>query len=252
MNKIPVPLKSINLENPEEKLRYNRTLFDVVAPKYDLITALLSFGQDQKWKQTLLKNLPAKIAPNCLDLACGTADITKAVSQLYVDGTVTGLDLNEKMIQNAKLQSKHSSIRFEIGDMCNLTYENESFDIVTGGYALRNAPDLSKAIKEIHRVMKPGAFAAFLDFSKPKNRIAAYFEYLILLFWGNLWGIIFHGKAEIYGYIAESLKRFPHREAFSVQLENAGFTHVQSRTFMGGICALTTFSKALADVSEQK
>lgn len=252
MNQTNAPLKTIDLTNPEEKLNYNRTLFDTVAPKYDLITSLLSFGQDQRWKRHLIKSLPQQTAPKCLDLACGTADITKGVSQIYSDGTVIGLDLNEKMIKQAKLHSSHQNITFELGDMCSLKHEDESFDIVTGGYALRNAPDLSLALKEVLRVMKPGASAAFLDFSKPKNRFLAQLEYLVLLFWGNLWGILFHGKAEIYGYIAESLKRFPHREAFEIQLKQAGFVGVKSRTFMGGMCALTTFSKELAAVSAKK
>lgn len=236
-------LKDVNLENPEDKRNYNRTLFDTVAPAYDRITMILSFGQDQKWKQKLIETMPQVSNPVCLDLACGTADITKSLSSIYPSGKIIGLDLNEKMIQQAKLDTTHSNINFEIGDMCDLKQADESIDIVTGGYALRNAPDLSVVLREIFRVMKPGAFGSFLDFSKPRNMVLAKLEYLILLFWGNIWGLLVHGKPEVYGYIAESLIRFPDRNSLSGILSASGFEKITSKTFMFGFCALTTFKK---------
>lgn len=239
-------LKDVDLSNAEEKRNYNRDLFDIVAPAYNTITILLSFGRDKAWKRLLVKNLPEGDNLNCLDIACGTADITTALAKQYPMGIVTGVDLNEAMIQNAREAHLYDNISFEIGDMCNLTQENETVDVLTGGYALRNAPDLAKALSEFNRVLKPNGKVLFLDFSKPQDRTRAAIEYGLLKFWGSLWGLVFHGKPEVYGYIAESLKRFPHQKALEAMLFDAGFTSISSQPLLGGFLALTTATKASA------
>lgn len=242
-NNRTLKLKYLNFNNAEEKKEFNRELFSVVAPKYDSITWILSFGQDKIWKKRLIKSLGQKENPKCLDLACGTGDVTRLLAQRFPGGLVTGLDLNDNMLSLAHSLSEDYSISYTAGDMCNLEFENNSLDIVTGSYALRNAPDIKKALAEISRVLKKGGRCAFLDFSKPENVFLRTFQYGLLKLWGSIWGFVFHGNPDIYGYIADSLKAFPGKNELKVYLEQAGFDTIKIKSYFFGFISLITFEK---------
>ncbi|WGK69523.1 class I SAM-dependent methyltransferase [Candidatus Haliotispira prima] len=250
------PLRRIDLGDATQKRNYSRNVFAAVAPVYKQIAVILSFGRDQAWKRMLVTSLPEKLGEDragtgalCLDLACGTGDITRALSLRYPKSKVIGLDLSEKMIAEASREMKerpqeaYQNIALEMGDMSALPMASESVDLLTGGYALRNAPNLNQALGEMSRVLKPGSMALFLEFSKPPNKFLAAIEYGLLKFWGGLWGLLLHGKPEVYAYIAENLKHFPDREGLSVQLENNGLATVSSRLLLGGFLALTVCRK---------
>jgi demethylmenaquinone methyltransferase/2-methoxy-6-polyprenyl-1,4-benzoquinol methylase len=156
-----------HLENAEKKKYYNERAFSEIAPRYDFITRVLSFRRDAAWKRTLVSLLPSYESPVCVDLACGTGDIAFLLVGKYPRGRVAGLDITEPMLDIARHRNTHPNVSFVNQDMGSLAIVSESVDIVTGGYALRNAPDLRTAIDEISRVLKPRGVAAFLDFSKP-------------------------------------------------------------------------------------
>ncbi|MDF7799364.1 ubiquinone/menaquinone biosynthesis methyltransferase [Pontiellaceae bacterium B1224] len=231
------------LSAPESKQTFNRSLFSEVAPKYDFITQALSFGRDGAWKRHLLKSLPELEAPQCLDLACGTGDITRMLAERYPTGKATGLDLTPAMLAIAEKRTDNAAITYIEGSMAKLPCETASLDIVTGGYALRNAPDLNQAIDEIARVLRPGGQAAFLDFSKPVNRAGQRISHLLLKFWGGFWGLVLHGNADVYGYIADSLKLYPDRSALQQRFEERGFRQAGSRRFFGGLLQIVRFEK---------
>jgi len=231
------------LENPREKKVYNEQLFTVVAPRYDLITKVLSFGQDNAWKRRLIQSLPDKKQAKCLDIACGTGDITFSLAKKFPDSIIYGIDLTPSMLAIAEQKNSFSNIFFKQADMCMLSYDNESIDIITGGYALRNAPSLDKAIIEIARVLKVGGTAAFLDFSKPKNRFLQNMSYYILKWWGGFWGILLHRDPTVYSYIAESLALYPDRQALRLLLEKHGFRIEKSKLLMGGLLELIVCTK---------
>ena len=117
-------------------------------------------------------------------------------------------------------------------------------DIVTGGYALRNAPDLCVVLEEISRVLKPGGIAAFLDFSKPKNKILQALHVWILKIWGGLWGLLLHGNTHIHGYIAASLKNYPNRDQLQYLLTQHGFIILTTRRFFLGMTEIITVQKS--------
>lgn len=218
----------------EGKRIYNRLMFKEIAPRYDLITKVLSFGRDPVWKDRLIYELPEMDKPSCIDLACGTGDVTLRLAGKYPDGEITGLDITEEMIEKAKLKINRSNIKFMIADMIATHLPDNRFDLVTGSYALRNAPDLKKALKEILRIMKPNACAAFLDFSKPPGKLSKKARIAILKAWGSFWGILLHRNPEVYGYIAESLKLFPDRSQFKKLLRETGFCITKTqRHFLG-------------------
>jgi ubiquinone/menaquinone biosynthesis methyltransferase len=232
-----------HLDSPEKKRCYNEQLFTEIAPRYDFITRVLSAWRDGAWKRDLIAALPLQEKPFCLDLACGTGDITLLLAARYPQGRIVGGDITEPMLARARARSTGSNICFVNQDMGNLSFAPGSADIVSGGYALRNAPDLKKTIDEIHRVLKPGGVAAFLDFSKSSASLPQYLEYWILKVWAGFWGIVLHRNQEVYGYIAESLQRFPDRGALRRMFQEKGFTVVTSRLYFFGITELLVVKK---------
>jgi demethylmenaquinone methyltransferase/2-methoxy-6-polyprenyl-1,4-benzoquinol methylase len=231
------------IHTAEGKLFFNRQMFGHIASNYDFITRALSFGRDTAWKNRLVNELPDVKAPDCLDIACGTGDITFRLAAKYPKGRIVGIDITEQMLDFAHSRNKFGNITFAIGDMCRLDFPDNGFDIVTAGYALRNAPDLEIALKAIYRVMKPGATAAILDFSKPANRFLQKVESLLLRFWGGFWGIVLHRNPQLYTYIAESLSQFPDSVALKQLITRLGFTNIRSRKHFLGFTETIFFQK---------
>ena len=161
---------------------------------------MMSLGRDAAWKRALVGALPDLPAPVCVDLACGTGDVAFLLSGRYPGGDVTGLDLSPPMLAVAQERNRFTNVRFKRGDLCDLPFPDGSADVVTGSYALRNAPDLREAVAEVRRVLSPGGVAAFLDFSNPDRSSLRYPQYLLLRSWCGLWGFLLHGTPEIHGW----------------------------------------------------
>jgi len=240
------PSISDELDQPDSKRELNREIFTKIAKEYDLICKLLSFGQDLKWKRKMVKVLPDRDEPKCVDLAAGTGDLSFYLGERYPGGRVVGIDLTEKMIEVANGRNQQDNVRFEIGDMAALEVEDASADIVTGGYALRNAPILREAVREVRRILKPDGLAAFLDFSKPKNPLIQFLSIASLRFWTGLWGLILHRKPWVYAYIADSLKKYPDRTALAGLFEEEGFEIVERKLHFFGVMEKLVVRKARA------
>jgi demethylmenaquinone methyltransferase/2-methoxy-6-polyprenyl-1,4-benzoquinol methylase len=231
------------IHRPQGKLVFNREMFTVIAPKYDFITRALSLGRDTAWKNRMIQRLPPLNSPDCLDLACGTGDITFRLAKRYPRGSIVGLDLTEAMVARARARNSHQNVKFTIRNMCRTEFADNSFDIVTGGYALRNAPSLEKALAEIWRVMRPGGTAAFLDFSKSPKRPLQKAEFFLLKTWGGFWGITLHRNPQVYTYIAESLKQFPDTDQLRKLIAKVGFEIVWSKKHYFGMAETVLFKK---------
>jgi ubiquinone/menaquinone biosynthesis methyltransferase len=232
-----------SLGTAEKKKYYNEKVFSEVAPKYDFITRALSFWRDASWKRDLIRSLPPQNVPVCIDIACGTGDIAFLLAEKYPQGCITGVDIAKPMLDIARARHAHHNINFIKADMSRLEFSSQLVDILTGGYALRNAPDLRTVIDEIHRVLKPGGTAAFLDFSKPTSVHLQKLEYWILKTWGSFWGRLLHGNPEVYGYIAESLRLYPDRLQLRDIFCEKGFVVKESRLYFLGITELFVVRK---------
>lgn len=235
---------SQTLDNPHLKRKYNQKLFTRIAHAYSHVTGLLSWGRDRAWKRQLVSLLPQMDKPKVLDLACGTGDITKLLSQRYPQGRICGIDLTKAMLDPFRSPKFTNSMTFHQCDMCQLAFRNETFDIVTGGYALRNAPDLKTALEEIHRVLKPNGTAAFLDFSRSPSTVSSSFHLFLLAFWGYFWGLVLHRNPHTYGYIAKSLSHFPDRNKLMQLFENQGFIILLTRQRFFGFAEITVVRKS--------
>ena len=227
-------------DSPDAKRRHNRRLFGTIAGRYDLITRVLSFGRDQRWKVRLLDLARVSDGQQSLDLACGTGDLAFAAAAR--GARVLALDLTPEMIVKARARDEagHADVRWVVGDMTQLPVASGTIDIVTTGYGLRNVPDLPAALLEVHRVLKPGGLLCSLDFDRPESPLvrAIYLTYLNAA--GGLLGWILHRDPETYQYIPASIRRSPGARGVCALLTTAGFTDVRHLSVFGGFMAIHT------------
>jgi demethylmenaquinone methyltransferase/2-methoxy-6-polyprenyl-1,4-benzoquinol methylase len=223
-------------ESEDAKRAYNRRMFAVIAPRYDLVTRVLSYGQDQRWKRRLVRLAAPRPGERALDLACGTGDIALA---LAAEGaSVTGLDLTRTMLRRARGRDTAGRVTWLAGDMQCLPFDAGRFDLVTAGYGLRNVPGLDEALAEVRRVLRKGGRFVALDFDRPGPRWldAAYRAYLSGV--GAALGLVLHRDPDVYRYIAASLARYPGAAAVADRLRRAGFDEVSWQPLLGGLMAL--------------
>lgn len=243
-------------DSPESKQRYVRRLFSTIAHRYDLITVVLSFGLDRRWKRRALRLATPVTGTRVLDLACGTGDL--AFAGASKGASVVGLDVTLGMLQIAR--SKHSppsaalgarrpagadpgSVTFVQADMMALPFAAHSFEIVTIGYGLRNVPELRTALHEIHRVLRPGGRMVSLDFNHPRHRVvrAIYLAHLTVV--GSILGWLLHRDPDTYRYIPASILRYPGAPAIVRMLEEAGFTRARWTAVLGGLMSIHVAEK---------
>ena len=221
-------------DTAQSKRAYVRTLFATIADRYDLITAVLSYGQDARWKRKLVSLAEVRNGERALDLAAGTGDIAMAIAAR--GARTIALDITHRMLQLAA--AKSAAATFITGDMISLPFSPRSFDLVTTGYGLRNVPDLNTAIDEIARVLKPGGRLLSLDFNRPENPIvrAAYLAYLTVA--GSTLGWMLHRDPDTYRYIPASISRYPGAHGVAARLAARGFDRVTVIPLLFGLMAL--------------
>ena len=229
--------------SPERKREYVRSLFATIADRYDLITILLSYGQDKRWKRRLARMASSVGDRRVLDLACGTGDI--AFELAGRGGRAVGLDITHRMLQLAANKAQHLQRRvpFVTADMMALPFPDASFDLVTTGYGLRNVPELSGALLEIHRVLVPGGRLFSLDFNRPSNSLVrgVYLTYLTIV--GSVLGTVLHRDADTYRYIPESIRRYPGAPGVCRLARQAGFRVCDYELVLGGLMAIHSAQK---------
>ena len=219
---------------PESKRQYVRRLFTTIADRYDLITRVLSYGQDARWKRTLIQMSAVKPGERALDLATGTGDIAFGVAAR--GARTVGLDITHRMLQLAR--GKSGAATFITGDMTSLPFRPASFDLVTTGYGLRNVPDLDAAIGEIARVLRPGGRVLSLDFNRPDNAAVrgVYLAYLTAV--GGALGWVLHRDPDTYRYIPASIRRYPGAGGVADKMRSHGFHTVRIVPLLFGLMTL--------------
>ena len=225
------------ITRPDSKSRYVRRLFATIADRYDLITVLLSYGQDARWKRRLIARAGPLGSKRVLDLACGTGDLASLAAA--GGALVTALDLTPRMIELARQKRVGlATVRFVVADMTAVPLADASVDVVTTGYGLRNVPDLERAISEIRRVLAPGGRFLSLDFNRPSSAVVrtAYHTYLTVV--GSALGWLLHRDPDTYRYIPESLRQYPGADAVSAKLLEAGFAKARWHRVLGGLLAI--------------
>ena len=215
-----------------------RTMFDRIAPVYDVMNRVMTAGLDMRWRRLAAQ---AAVSPgdHVLDAACGTGDLALA-DQKAGASRVTGLDFSEKMLERARRKSVQLGdvLEWVHGDMLALPFAESAFDAATVGFGVRNVADLELALRELRRVLRPGGRLAILEITQPRGALKPFFS-----LWFDrivpLLGRVLPGGAA-YTYLPASVKRFPPAEGLVELLESAGFGEVRFRLLGGSIVALHT------------
>ena len=233
MSKIPLRDAFVT---PDQKRQYVRGLFATIADRYDLITQLLSYGQDRRWKRTLVTLADVRPGTRVLDLACGTGDITYDVAARGAD--TTGLDVTLRMLELARAKRGGRPVHFLAGDMMALPFAAAQFDVVTSGYGIRNVPTIQPALQEIHRVLRPGGLFLSLDFNRPSNALvrSVYLGYLTIV--GSALGLALHSDPDTYRYIPESIRRYPGATGVCDLARTVGFSKCDHIALLVGRVAI--------------
>jgi demethylmenaquinone methyltransferase/2-methoxy-6-polyprenyl-1,4-benzoquinol methylase len=220
---------------PPEKqdLRLMREMFGTIAPRYDFVTRTFSYGMDLRWKRLGVQNAPLAEDAVVLDLASGTGDFSWLVAKRLPRARAVAVDLTEDMLRVARARGVAEAV---CGNATGLPFADATFDCVFIGYGLRNFPDLTRAVREIERVTRPGGLLVNLDFFLPANFLLRRLYLGYLYAQGAFWGILLHGRPRVYTYIPDSLQSFISIDEFSALLEQMGYVLMDARQYVfGGI-----------------
>lgn len=233
----------------EEKQGKVAEVFHSVAAKYDVMNDLMSFGIHRLWKRFTMEFTGARKGDSVLDIAGGTGDLTMKFSDLVgPEGKVVLADINDSMLKvgRDRLLDKGYSGNIECvqANAECLPFDDNSFNVVTMAFGLRNVTNKDKALAEFNRVLKPGGRLLVLEFSKTNNPLLkkAYdlYSFTALPFMGKL----ITNDSESYRYLAESIRMHPGQEELKTMFEEAGFANCEYHNMTGGIVALHKGVKA--------
>lgn len=234
---------AVNQTSPEQI----QTLFNRIAPVYDQLNDWLSLGQHRIWKQMAIKWSGAAPGTTCLDVCCGSGDLACLLARrVGSTGHVVGLDFAAALLAIAKQRADRSfpplAIDWVEGDALSLPFADRQFDAITMGYGLRNVTNILLSLKELHRVLKPGAKAAILDFHRPSQPILQSFQqwYLATIVVPAAQRL---GVTEEYAYIAPSLDRFPIGSEQVELAKQAGFRDAVHYAIAGGMMGILVATK---------
>ena len=210
-----------------------RTMFDRIAPVYDVMNRVMTVGLDRRWRR-LAAAAVVQPGARVLDACCGTGDLALAAER--EGGLVTGLDFSGEMLIRARRKS--DTITWVQGDVLALPWDDGSFDAVTVGFGVRNVADLDAGLRELRRVLRPGGRLAILEITQPRGVLKPFFSIWFERIVPLLGRVLPGGKA--YTYLPASVRRFPGAEELAQKIDAAGFEGTSFQRFGGSIVALHT------------
>jgi demethylmenaquinone methyltransferase/2-methoxy-6-polyprenyl-1,4-benzoquinol methylase len=215
-----------------------RSMFDRIAPVYDLMNRVMTVGLDQRWRRLTVE---AVVQPGnrVLDACCGTGDLAVAARAAGA-AEVVGLDFSEPMLERAR--RKEAAIEWVHGDLLELPFADGSFDAATVGFGVRNVADLERGLGELRRVLRPGGRVGVLEITRPRGPLRLFFRLWFDVLIPVAGKILPGGKA--YTYLPASVRRFPGPEELAALMHAQGFSEIAYRRLAGGIVALHTGTAA--------
>lgn len=219
-------------------------MFSGIAGKYDFLNHFLSLNIDKAWRRKVRERLMAVLNDEnavVLDVACGTGDLSFEL-QHDSKAKIIGTDFCRPMLSIAREKGGKigSRVPFVEADAMNLSFPTDSFDALTIAFGLRNLPNFSNGLKELHRVIKPGGRIAILEFSNP---VVPGFRQIFNLYFNQVLpriGGLVSGSRGAYEYLPNSVSKFPAQKALAELMRQTGFTGVEYTNLTGGIAAIHT------------
>lgn len=226
---------------PEEKTKRVKAVFDSVAPRYDVMNDLMSFGLHRVWKDAVITWLRPRTETYLVDLAGGTGDIAFRFLKAG-GGAVTVADINSEMLAVGRHRAKRFGHCADINWLClnaeRIPLPDMSVDAVVCAFGIRNMTHIKEALSEIHRILKPGGRFICLEFASLAvpgvEQIYDYYSFKVV----PLFGSLITKDARSYQYLVESIRCFPNQEAFSKIIKNIGFINLEVQNLCGGIAAI--------------
>ena len=229
--------------NADDKASMVRGVFDSVASKYDVMNDLMSFGVHRLWKRFAIELAGVRKGQRILDLASGTGDLADRFAGLVgPDGLVIMSDINAAMLnvgRDRMIDRGHAgNLQYTQINAEKLPVVDNSLDLITIAFGLRNVTDKDAALRSMYRALKPGGRALVLEFSKPTNKLLEkiYDTYSFSLL--PKMGKLVANDAESYQYLAESIRMHPDQETLKGMMETAGFERCDVHNLTGGIVAI--------------
>ncbi|WP_156289236.1 demethylmenaquinone methyltransferase [Oceanobacillus salinisoli] len=226
-------------QSKEERVHH---VFEKIYKSYDSMNSIISFQRHKAWRRDVMKRMNVQKGSTAVDICCGTGDWSIALAETVGEtGKVIGLDFSKNMLSIAnekKEEMKINHLELIHGNAMELPFEDNSFDYVTIGFGLRNVPDYMTVLKEMYRVVKPGGRVVCLETSQPtvigfKQLYFFYFRYIMPLF-----GRIFAKSYKEYVWLNESTRSFPDKYKLKQMFLEAGFSHVEVKSYTGGVAAM--------------
>ena len=226
----------------EEKASHVAGVFSRVAPAYDVMNDLMSFGMHRLWKRFFAQMTDLKPGDSVLDVASGTGDVARLLHQRVGEaGRVVMTDINADMLQagRARLLDAYGihTIPSVVADAESLPFPDHTFDCVTVAFGLRNMTDKAKALRSFYRVLKPGGSLLILEFSKIKPALESFYDVYANHVIPKIGGLV-AGDAASYQYLIESIRRHPDQKALLALMAEAGFERSDYVDLFGGIVAI--------------
>jgi demethylmenaquinone methyltransferase / 2-methoxy-6-polyprenyl-1,4-benzoquinol methylase len=226
---------------------YVRSLFARIVPRYDLFNSLSTFGQDRRWRRMVVDLAAVPPRGQALDVATGTGAVAFAMAARTPLARVEGLDFCAPMILAASeyartrtgfAKGQDALPTFEIGDALSLPYGDHTFDAVTISFGIRNVSDIPCALREMHRVLRPGGRLVCLELTHVHSAlIRAPFDLYFYRF-APMLGAILSGDREAYTYLPHSLTTFPDADSLGHMMREAGFREARYRRLNFGTIAI--------------
>ncbi len=217
-----------------------KSMFNDIAKNYDFLNDVMTFFTQKSIKNSAINSLKPNHS-NILDVCTGTGDIAIMLAKKFPNASITALDFSLEMLKIAKIKSKNLNINFINNNALDMPFLNNSFDLCTISFGLRNLPDITAAIKEIHRVLATNGELLIIDLGKPKMN---WLYPLILDKVIPILGKIFHENKYPYQYLVESQKDFPSPQNLSKVLQSVGFADTKIRNFLFGTITVLTAEKS--------
>jgi len=215
-----------------------RNMFADIADDYDRINGILSFGVHNAWRKKTVLESGAKPGDRVLDCATGTGDLALEFKKTVGhQGYVLGTDFCKEMIEHAPAKAKDENlvVEFEVADAMNLPYDDNSFDVTSIAFGIRNVDDPSVSLKEMARVVKPGGRVVVLEFGQPQGLIRYPYQFYSKHVMPTVGGWI-SGNREAYTYLPETSAKFPADDKFlELMNETKSFSSTRAIKLTGGI-----------------